>query len=41
MKKNLILYTEGSQLDEVGIIVGGGGVEIVLGEGWGYEKLAA
>ena len=25
MKKNLILYTEGSQLDEVGIIVGGGG----------------
>ena len=41
MKKNLILYTEGSQLDEAGIIVGGGGVEIVLGEGWGYEKLAA
>lgn len=25
MKKNLILYTEGSQLDEVGTVVGGGG----------------
>ena len=42
MKKNMVLYTEGSQLDEVGIIVGGGGVvEIIVGEGWGYEKLAA
>ena len=40
-EKSMILYTEGSQLDEVGIIVGGGGVEIIVGEGWGYEKLAA
>lgn len=27
----MILYTEESQLDEVGIIVGGGGVEILVG----------
>ena len=30
-EKSMILYTEGSQLDEVGIIVGGGGVEILVG----------
>lgn len=40
-EKSMILYTEGSQFDEVGIIVGGGGVEILVVGGWGYEKLAA
>ena len=37
-EKSMILYTEGSQLDEVGIIVGGGGVEILVGGGGGMRS---
>ena len=37
-EKSMILYTEESQLDEVGIIVGGGGVEILVGGGGGMGE---
>lgn len=37
-EKSMILYTEESQLDEVGIIVGGGGVEILVGGGGGMRS---
>ena len=37
-EKSMILYTEGSQLDEVGIIVGGGGGGDTCGGGGGMRS---